>query len=114
MDIQGEARPMPGLKVGYLPQEPQLDNNKNVRGNVEDGLEEAIGALKALEQVYSDYSDPDADFDALAKKQGDLESIIEAWDAHNLDYTLDLAAELCVFHLGILALSHCPAGKKGE
>ena len=92
-DIQGEARPMPGLKVGYLPQEPQLDNEKNVRGNVEDGLKEAIGALKALEQVYADYSDPDADFDALAKKQSDLESIIEAWDAHNLDHTLDLAAD---------------------
>ena len=70
-EILGEARPMPGLKVGYLPQEPQLDLSKDVRGNVEDGLEEAIDALKQLEQVYADYSDPDADFDALAKKQGD-------------------------------------------
>ena len=92
-EILGEARPMPGLKVGYLPQEPQLDLSKDVRGNVEDGLEEAIDALKKLEQVYADYSDPDADFDALAKKQGDLEAIIETWDAHNLDHTLDVAAD---------------------
>ena len=92
-EILGEARPMPGLKVGYLPQEPQLDLRKDVRGNVEDGLEEAIDALKKLEQVYADYSDPDADFDALAKKQGDLEAIIETWDAHNLDHTLDVAAD---------------------
>ena len=92
-EILGEARPMPGLKVGYLPQEPQLDLSKDVRGNVEDGLEEAIDALKKLEQVYADYSDPDADFDALAKKQGDLEAIIETWDAHNLDHTLDMAAD---------------------
>ena len=79
-DIQGEARPMPDLNVGYLAQEPQLDPNKDVRGNVEDGVREAVDALKGLEQVYLDYAEPDADFDALAKRQGDLESIIEAWE----------------------------------
>ena len=92
-DIQGEARPMPDLNVGYLPQEPQLDPNKDVRGNVEDGVREAVDALKGLEQVYLDYAEPDADFDALAKRQGDLEAIIEAWDAHNLDHSLDVAAD---------------------
>ncbi len=92
-DIQGEARPMPDLNVGYLAQEPQLDPNKDVRGNVEDGVREAVDALKGLEQVYLDYAEPDADFDALAKRQGDLESIIEAWDAHNLDHALDVAAD---------------------
>jgi len=92
-DIQGEARPMPGIKIGYLAQEPLLDPNKDVRGNVEDGMREAVDALKGLEQVYADYADPDADFDALAKKQGDLEAIIEAWDAHNLDHALDVAAD---------------------
>ena len=92
-DIQGEARPMPDLNVGYLPQEPQLDPNKDVRGNVEDGVREAVDALKGLEQVYLDYAEPDADFDALAKRQGDLEAIIEAWDAHNLDHALDVAAD---------------------
>lgn len=92
-DIQGEARPMQGIKVGYLAQEPQLDPEKSVRGNVEDGMREAVDALAALEQVYADYAEPDADFDALAKKQGELEAIIEAADAHNLDNALDIAAD---------------------
>ena len=92
-EIQGEARPMPGLNVGYLAQEPQLDPNKDVRGNVEDGVREAVDALAELDQVYADYASPDADFDALAKRQGELEEIIEAWDAHNLDHALDVAAD---------------------
>ena len=92
-DIQGEARPMPGIKVGYLPQEPQLDPEKDVRGNVEDGVREAVDALKDLDQVFADYADPDADFDELAKKQARLEAIIEAWDAHNLEHTLEVAAD---------------------
>lgn len=92
-DIQGEARAMPGIKIGYLAQEPMLDPDKDVRGNVEDGMREAVDALKELEQVYVDYAAPDADFDALAKKQGNLEAIIEAWDAHNLDHALDVAAD---------------------
>ncbi|HEB26301.1 MAG TPA: energy-dependent translational throttle protein EttA [Porticoccus sp.] len=92
-DIQGEARPMPGIKVGYLPQEPQLDQEKDVRGNVEDGVHEAVDALKELDQVYADYAAPDADFDKLAKRQGQLENIIEAWDAHNLNHTLEVAAD---------------------
>jgi sulfate-transporting ATPase len=92
-DINGEARPMPGIKVGYLPQEPHLDPSKDVRGNVEDGVREAIDALAALDQVYADYAEPDADFDALAKKQGQLEDIIQAWDAHNLDHKLEAAAD---------------------
>ena len=92
-DIQGEARPMADINIGYLPQEPQLDSSKDVRGNVEDGVREAVDALKGLEQVYLDYADPDADFDALAKKQADYESVIDAWDAHNLEHTLDVAAD---------------------
>ena len=92
-DIQGEARPMTGINIGYLPQEPQLDSSKDVRGNVEDGVREAINALKGLEQVYLDYAEPDADFDALAKKQADYESVIDAWDAHNLEHTFDVAAD---------------------
>jgi len=92
-EFQGEARPMPGLKVGYLAQEPHLDPDKDVRGNVEDGVREAVDALKELDEVYADYASPDADFDALAKRQGELEEIIEAWDAHNLDHALDVAAD---------------------
>jgi ATP-binding cassette ChvD family protein len=92
-DIQGEARPMPDIKVGYLPQEPKLDPEKDVRGNVEDGVREAVDALKALDQVYAAYAEPDADFDKLAKRQGQLEDIIQAWDAHNLNNQLEIAAD---------------------
>jgi len=92
-DIQGEARPMPGIKIGYLPQEPQLDPAKDVRGNVEDGVREAIDALKGLEEVYAAYAEPDADFDKLAKKQEEYENIIQAWDAHNLNNQLEIAAD---------------------
>lgn len=92
-DYNGEARPMPGIKVGYLPQEPQLDENKDVRGNVEDGVREALDALAGLDQVYVDYAAEDADFDALAKKQGKFEDIIQTWDAHNLNNKLEQAAD---------------------
>lgn len=92
-DYNGEARPMPGIKVGYLPQEPELDTNKDVRGNVEDGLREALDALAGLDQVYADYAEPDADFDALAKKQEHYENTIQAWDAHNLQHRMDVAAD---------------------
>ena len=92
-DILGEARAMADINIGYLPQEPQLDSAKDVRGNVEDGMREAMDALKGLEQVYIDYAEPDADFDALAKKQANFESVIDAWDAHNLEHTLDVAAD---------------------
>ena len=92
-DYNGEARPMPDIKVGYLPQEPQLDGSKDVRGNVEEGLREALDALAGLEQVYIDYAEPDADFDELAKKQGRFEDVIQTWDAHNLDNKLEQAAD---------------------
>ena len=92
-DYLGEARPMPDIKVGYLSQEPQLNPDKDVRGNVEEGVQEAVDALAGLEQVYVAYAEADADFDALAKKQGQLEDVIEAWDAHNLEHTLEVAAD---------------------
>ena len=92
-DFQGEARPMPGIKIGYLSQEPELDPEKNVRGNVEDGVREAVDALAELDQVYAAYAEPDADFDKLAKRQGELEDIIQAWDAHNLEHQLEIAAD---------------------
>ncbi|MGH1441803.1 MAG: energy-dependent translational throttle protein EttA [Cellvibrionaceae bacterium] len=92
-DYNGEARPMPDIKVGYLAQEPHLDENKDVRGNVEDGVREALDALAGLEKVYADYAEPDADFDALAKQQARFEDTIQAWDAHNLDNKLEQAAD---------------------
>ncbi len=92
-EFNGEARPQPGIKIGYLPQEPQLDPNKDVRGNVEEGVHEAKDALAELDKVYAAYAEPDADFDALAKKQEQLENIITAMDAHNLDHKLEVAAD---------------------
>ncbi len=92
-DIVGEARAMPGIKIGYLAQEPALDSAKDVRGNVMDGVREAADALRELDEVYAAYGAPDADFDKLAKRQGELEDIIQTWDAHNLDHTLDVAAD---------------------
>ena len=92
-DIIGEARPMPDIKVGYLAQEPMLDPEKDVRGNVEDGLREPLDAIAALEGVYAAYADEDADYDALGKQQEKYESIIQAWDAENLDNTLERAAD---------------------
>jgi sulfate-transporting ATPase len=92
-DIQGEARPMPGLNIGYLPQEPQLDPEKTVRQEVESGLGEAFEAQAKLEAVYAAYADEDADFDALAKEQERLEAIISASDGGNLNLQLEMAAD---------------------
>lgn len=92
-DIQGEARPQAGIKIGYLAQEPQLNPDKDVRGNVEEGLAEAIDALAGLDKIYAAYAEPDADFDALAKEQARLEDVIQATDAHNLETRLNVAAD---------------------
>ena len=92
-DILGEARPQAGIKIGYLPQEPRLDPSKDLRGNVEEGLAEALDALAGLEKVYADYAEPDADFDALAREQARLEDIIQATDAHNIEHRLAVAAD---------------------
>jgi len=91
-DILGEARPQPDINIGYLPQEPQLNPDKDVRGNVEEGVQEAIDALKGLDAVYAAYAEPDADFDELAKRQARYEDVIQAMDAHNLDTRLEIAA----------------------
>jgi len=92
-DIHGEARPQAGIKVGYLPQEPQLDETKTVRGNVEEALSGISEAQAKLDAVYAAYAEPDADFDALAAEQARLENILQASDGHNLERTLDVAAE---------------------
>src|SRR3989304_2104968 len=92
-DIIGEARPMPDIKIGYLPQEPLLDSNKDVRGNIENGLREPLEAQAELDAVYAAYAEEDADFDVLARKQDRLESILQAWDMENLENTLERAAD---------------------
>lgn len=111
-DIHGEARPMPGIKIGYLPQEPQLDNSKNVRGNVEDGLHEPLDALSRLDQVFAAYSDEDADYEALGKEQEKLEKIIEHWDAHNLENMLEIAADALRLPPWDAEIEHLSGGEK--
>ena len=92
-DIQGEAVPMPGLNIGYLPQEPQLDADKTVRQEVESGLGEVFEAQAKLEAVYAAYAEEDADFDALATEQARLEAIISTSDGGNLNLQLEMAAD---------------------
>jgi len=92
-DIIGEARPQPGINIGFLQQEPELDETKDVRGNVEEGLKVVKEAQAKLEAVYAAYAEPEADFDALATEQAQLENIIQAADAHNLEHTLEVAAD---------------------
>lgn len=92
-DFIGEARPQPGIKIGFLSQEPQLDPAKDVKGNVEDGLKEVKEAQQKLDDVYAAYAEPDADFDALAAEQARLENIIQASDAHNIEHKLEVAAD---------------------
>jgi len=92
-EIEGEARPMPGIRVGYLEQEPQLDPSKTVKEVVEEAVSELKDAQARLDEVYNAYAEPDADFDALAAEQAKLEAIIEASDAHNLQHQMDIAAD---------------------
>ena len=92
-DIIGEARPQPGINIGYLSQEPQLDPTKDVRGNVEEGLKVIKEAEARLNEVYAAYAEVDADFDALAAEQARLENLLQAADVINLDHTLEIAAD---------------------
>ncbi len=92
-DIIGEARPQTGIKIGYLSQEPELDESKDVRGNVEEGLGDIASAQQELDAVYAAYAEPDADFDALAKKQAELEALLQANDGHSMERTLEIAAD---------------------
>jgi len=92
-DYIGEARPQQGIQIGYLPQEPALDLTKDVRGNVEEALAEIKQAQIRLDAVYSAYAEPDADFEKLAKEQGELENFLQSRDGHNLERTLEIAAD---------------------
>lgn len=92
-EFEGEARAQAGINVGYLSQEPELNPDKDVRGNVEEGLSDVVDAQSELDQIYAAYAEPDADFDALAKRQQQLENIIQASDSHNLEHKLEVAAD---------------------
>ncbi|MFT6900071.1 MAG: sulfate-transporting ATPase [Colwellia sp.] len=92
-DFEGEATALAGTNIGYLPQEPILDEEKTVREIVESAVSEVKNALTRIDEVYNEYAAEDADFDALAKEQGELEDIINAQDGHNIDNVLERAAD---------------------
>ncbi|MFM9916242.1 MAG: energy-dependent translational throttle protein EttA [Rhizobacter sp.] len=92
-DIEGEATPMPGLKIGYLPQEPVMNPDQTVRESVEEGIGGVLAAKKRLDEVYAEYAAEDADFDALAAEQAELEAVIAAAGSENTDLQLELAAD---------------------
>jgi energy-dependent translational throttle protein EttA len=92
-DYEGDATPMPGIRIGYLPQEPQLEPGHTVREAVEEGLGEVFSAKKRLDQVYAAYAEPDADFDKLAAEQEKLEKVLASADSSTLDTQLEVAAD---------------------
>jgi energy-dependent translational throttle protein EttA len=92
-DIEGEATPMPGLNIGYLPQEPVMASDQTVRQAVEEGIGGALAAKKRLDEVYAEYGEENADFDKLAAEQAELEAIIVASGSENTDQQLEIAAD---------------------
>ena len=92
-DIQGEARPQPGISIGYLPQEPQLGPEKTVREVVEEAMSDMKDVQAELDAVYAAYADPDADFDALAAKQAELENKLAAGGGHDNERRMEIAAD---------------------
>lgn len=111
-EIEGEARPQPGLKIGYLPQEPKLDYKQTVRQAVEEALSDAKAALTRLDEVYAAYANPEADFDKLASEQAKLEAIIQTHDAHNLDNQLNRAADALRLPDWDVKIEHLSGGER--
>jgi energy-dependent translational throttle protein EttA len=92
-DIEGEAVPLKGINIGYLPQEPQLDPNKTVKGNVEEAVAEIKAILDRFNEVNNAFAEPDADFDALIAEQAELQEKIEVAGAWELERKLEIAAD---------------------
>ncbi|RDE19005.1 energy-dependent translational throttle protein EttA [Motiliproteus coralliicola] len=111
-DIVGEARPQPDLNIGYLPQEPQMDDSKTVREVVEEAMSAATEALVKLDEVYAAYAEPDADFDKLAAEQARLENIIQSMDAHNMERQLEVAADALRLPAWDAKVEHLSGGER--
>jgi len=111
-EIDGEARPMPDIKIGYLPQEPELDPDKTVREIVEESVDDLKGVQTRLDEVYAAYAEPDADFDALAAEQAKLEAVLQASDGHNLDRQLEVAADALRLPPWESKIEHLSGGEK--
>ena len=111
-EFEGEAIPMSGINIGYLPQEPELDPNKTVREEVESGLGAVADAQKRLDEVYAAYADPDADFDALAEEQARLEAILSAGAGDNVEHKLEIAADALRLPDWDAKIEHLSGGEK--
>ncbi len=111
-EIEGEAVPMPGIKIGYLPQEPQLDPTQTVREAVEQGIGGVLAAQKRLDEIYAAYAEPDADFDKLAEEQGRLEAEIAAADGDSAGVQLDVAADALRLPAWDARIEHLSGGEK--
>jgi sulfate-transporting ATPase len=111
-EIEGEAKPMPGLRIGYLPQEPKLRPEQTVREAVEGGMEEVLHAKQRLEEVYAAYAEEEADFDALAAEQGQLEAIIAAAGSDNSEHQLEIAADALRLPPWEAVIEHLSGGEK--
>ena len=111
-EIEGEATPMPGIKIGYLPQEPQLDPTQTVREAVEQGIGGVLAAQKRLEEIYAAYAEPDADFDKLAEEQGRLEAEIAAADGDSAGVQLEVAADALRLPAWEARIEHLSGGEK--
>jgi len=114
-EIEGEAIPMPGIKIGYLPQEPVLNPEHTVRQSVEEGLGEVFQARKRLDEVYAAYSEPDADFDALATEQAELEAVIAAAatsGADDIEHQMEIAADALRLPPWDAPVAHLSGGEK--
>lgn len=111
-DFDGEARPQPGINIGYLPQEPQLEPEKTVREIVEEALGDVKNALTRLDEVYAAYAEEGADFDALAKEQGELEALIATKDGHSLDNVLERAADALRLPAWDAKIAHLSGGER--
>ena len=111
-EFEGEAIPMSGINIGYLPQEPELDPNKTVREEVESGLGAVADAQKRLDEVYAAYADPDANFDALAEEQARLEAILSAGAGDNVEHQLEIAADALRLPDWDAKIEHLSGGEK--
>ncbi|WP_196138651.1 energy-dependent translational throttle protein EttA [Aliikangiella sp. G2MR2-5] len=111
-EFEGEAVPLKGINIGYLPQEPQLDESKDVRGNVEEGVGEIKAVLKRFDEVSNAFADPDADFDALLKEQAELQDKIDAAGGWEIDRMLDKAAEALRLPPWDAEVKHLSGGEK--
>ncbi|TDT37094.1 ATP-binding cassette ChvD family protein [Halospina denitrificans] len=111
-DYVGEARPLPGLNIGYLPQEPELDPSKTVKEIVEESVEGVNKALARLDEIYAAYAEPDADFDALAKEQGELENFIQASEGHDIERRMEVAADALRLPPWDASVEHLSGGER--